>query len=82
MFYCFGCGKGGNVFTFVMEHDKVSFLEAVRTLADRAGIALPEEGSEDREQATENEGLYSACRVTAAHFVENLLRTVEGEACA
>jgi DNA primase len=79
MFYCFGCGKGGNVFTFVMEHDKVSFLEAVRTLADRAGIALPEEGAEDREQATENEGLYSACRVTAAHFVENLLRTVEGK---
>jgi DNA primase len=79
MFYCFGCGKGGNVFTFVMEHDKVSFLEAVRTLADRAGIALPEEGTEDREQATENEGLYSACRVTAAHFVENLLRTVEGK---
>ncbi len=79
MFYCFGCGKGGNVFTFVMEHDKVSFLEAVRTLADRAGIALPEEGAEDRAQATENEELYAACRVTAAHYVENLLRTVEGK---
>jgi DNA primase len=79
MFYCFGCGKGGNVFTFVMEHDKVSFLEAVRTLADRAGITLPEEGAEDRVQATENEQLYAACRVTAAHYVENLLRTVEGK---
>jgi len=79
MFYCFGCGKGGNVFTFVMEHDKVSFVEAVRTLADRAGIGLPEEGAEDRAQATENEELYAACRVTAAHYVENLLRTVEGK---
>ncbi len=37
MYHCFGCGVGGNVFTFVMEHEKVSFVEAVRTLAERAG---------------------------------------------
>jgi DNA primase len=78
MYYCFGCGKGGNVFTFIMEHDKVSFVEAVRTLAKRAGIVIPEEGMEDRAQATEFEGLYSACRVSAAYFVENL-QTVEGK---
>jgi DNA primase len=41
IFHCFGCGKGGNVFTFLMEHEKISFVEAVRLLADRYGIALP-----------------------------------------
>ncbi len=40
MYHCFGCGVGGNVFTFVMEYEKVSFLEAVRSLAEKAGIAL------------------------------------------
>ncbi len=79
MFYCFGCGKGGNVFTFVMEHDKVSFVEAARTLAKRAGIVIPEETSEDTAQATENEKLYAACRIAAEQFTRNLLESVEGK---
>jgi DNA primase len=79
MFYCFGCSKGGNVFTFVMEHDKVSFVEAVRTLAKRAGIAVPEESSEESAQATENEKLYAACRTAAEQFTRNLLDSVEGK---
>jgi len=41
IFHCFGCGKGGNVFTFLMEHEKLSFIEALRSLADRYGIILP-----------------------------------------
>jgi DNA primase len=77
MYHCFGCGAGGNVFTFLMELEKISFVEAVRTLAERAGIVLPAEGSEDRAQATENEGLYAACRLAGLHFYENL-STVEG----
>ena len=72
MFYCFGCAKGGNVFTFVMEHDKVSFVEAARTLARRAGITVPEDTPEDSAQATENEKLYAACRIAAAFFSETL----------
>ena len=78
MYHCFGCGVGGNVFTFLMELEKVSFVEAVRTLAERAGILLPAEGSEDRAQATENEGLYAASRMAGLHFHENL-STVEGK---
>ena len=42
MYYCFGCGAGGNVITFVMEYESYSFVEAVKYLADRAGITLPE----------------------------------------
>ncbi len=79
MFYCFGCGKGGNVFTFVMEHDKVSFVEAARTLAKRAGIVIPEETTEDAAQATENEKLFTACRIAAEQFTRNLLESVEGK---
>jgi DNA primase len=79
MFYCFGCGKGGNVYTFVMEHDKVSFVEAARTLAKRAGIAVPEDSPEDNAQATENEKLYTACRIAAEQFARNLLDSVEGK---
>ena len=42
MYYCFGCGAGGNVYTFLMEYENFSFVEAVKYLADRAGIELPE----------------------------------------
>lgn len=42
MYYCFGCGAGGNVFTFLMEYENFTFVEAVKYLADRAGVNLPE----------------------------------------
>ncbi len=42
MYYCFGCGAGGNVFTFEMEYENYSFQEAVKSLADRVGVKLPE----------------------------------------
>jgi DNA primase len=79
MYHCFGCGVGGNVFTFVMEYEKVSFVEAIRTLAERAGISLPQEGSEDKEKATESEELYNVCRSAARFFYDNMTGTVEGQ---
>ena len=53
MYYCFGCGAGGNVFTFLMEYENYSFMEALRVLADRAGIQLPQQeySQEAKEQA-------------------------------
>ena len=42
MYYCFGCGAGGNVFTFLMEYENYTFPEALKVLADRAGVSLPE----------------------------------------
>ena len=53
MFYCFGCGAGGNVFTFVMEYENYSFQEAIKLLADRAGVTLPE--TEYNEEALQRE---------------------------
>lgn len=44
IFHCFGCGRGGNAFSFMMEHEGLGFLDAVRFLAERAGIALPKPG--------------------------------------
>ena len=41
MYYCFGCGAGGNVFTFMMQYENFTFGEAMEALADRAGVALP-----------------------------------------
>ena len=49
MYYCFGCGAGGNVITFVMEYENYSFQEAIKLLADKAGVSLPE--AEYSEQA-------------------------------
>lgn len=79
MYHCFGCGKGGNVFTFVMDLEKVSFAEAVRSLAARAGIPIAEESPADAERQSELEGLYQACRIAGRIFHENLRETEEGK---
>ena len=43
MYYCFGCGAGGNVFTFLMEYENFTFPEAMEALAERAGVELPKQ---------------------------------------
>lgn len=53
MYYCFGCGAGGNVFTFLMEYENYSFPEAIKMLAERAGVSLPE--AEYSEEARKKE---------------------------
>lgn len=58
MYYCFGCGAGGNVLTFIMEYENYSFLEALKYLADRAGIKLPEQ--EDSPEARKQQDLRNA----------------------
>ena len=52
IFYCFGCGKGGNVIHFIMNIENLEYIEAVKLLAERAGIQLPEGDSrEEKEKA-------------------------------
>ncbi len=54
IYYCFGCGAGGNVITFLMNYENYSFKEALSALADRAGIKLPEGGYEGEDRNTKN----------------------------
>lgn len=75
---CFGCGEGGNVFSFLMQMERISFPEAVRTLAKRAGIALPED-NEDDGRLKETELLYIANKHAAAFYQRCLFSTKEGE---
>ncbi|TSA20468.1 DNA primase [bacterium] len=77
VFHCFGCAKGGNVFTFVMEFEKVSFTEAVRSLAEKAGITITFTEA-DQDQQNEVENLYNVCRFAGLHFYTNLTKTDEG----
>jgi DNA primase len=79
MYHCFGCGKGGNIFTFLMEVDKVSFVEAVRSLASKAGIQIPEESRPATEEQTEFENYYAVCRFGGMHFFRNLTESDEGK---
>ena len=51
-FHCFGCGKSGNAFSFLMEFENLDFPAAVRVLAERAGVVIPERSNEDREEAS------------------------------
>jgi DNA primase len=78
MYHCFGCGNGGNLFTFVMEMEKVSFVEAVRSLAGKAGITIPEETRPQTEEQSEAETLYAVCRFAGMQFYKNLVETDEG----
>ena len=50
LYHCFGCGVGGNVITFVMEYENYTFLEAVKYLADKAGMQLPETSYSEEEK--------------------------------
>lgn len=73
-FYCFGCGKGGNVFKFVMEIEGVSFIEAVRILARKAGVTLPErELSQAEKAALEQRKRYIQINEATTMFYQKVL---------
>jgi DNA primase len=72
-FHCFGCGVGGDVFKFVELQEQVGFIDAVKILAGRFGIPVPElEGGEPRESAAEREALARMHEVALAYFREQL----------
>lgn len=80
MYYCFGCGAGGNVFTFLMEYEHATFQEAVQTLAERAGVDLPEVTySEEMKQKENRRAKLLAVNKEAAKYFYFLLRKEEGE---
>lgn len=81
MYYCFGCGAGGNVISFVMNYENYSFQEAVKYLADRAGITLPEAeySKEAKEKEARRMQILEANREAAKYFYYQL-RNKNGEA--
>lgn len=80
MYYCFGCGAGGNVLTFVMEYENFTFPEALKLLADRAGITLPEqEYSEEARRQRDLKATVRDINKTAAKYFYYLLRSPQGE---
>lgn len=82
MYYCFGCGAGGNVFTFLMEYENFTFVEALRVLAERAGVELPqlEYSKEAKAQADLKAALLEVNKLAAKYYYYQLRR--EGGATA
>ncbi len=80
MYYCFGCGAGGNVFTFLMNYENDTFPEAIKTLADRAGIDLPEiEYSEEMKKEADKKALLLEINKEAAKYFYYQLRSPQGQ---
>ena len=74
MYYCFGCGASGNVITFIMEYENYTFMEAVRMLAERAGIELPqmEETTEERKSRDIRSQLLEINKLAAVYYFHQL----------
>src|SRR5271156_735892 len=82
IFYCFGCGKGGDVFNFVMEMEKSPFPEAVRTVAEKCGIAIPrprERSPEERQENQQRSALVEMHREAQGFFSKQISGTLEGK---
>ena len=79
MYYCFGCGAGGNVFTFIQEYENYSFPEAMKFLAERAGITLPEKeySQEERRAQDLRTRILNVNKMTAKYYYYQL-RTENG----
>ena len=73
LFYCFGCGKGGTVINYVMQSENIDFVEAVKLLADRCGMALPEDDSRvSEDNAKKRQIIYKINSVSGRFFYERL----------
>ena len=81
IFKCFGCGKSGNTISFVMEHEKLSYVEALRWLANRYNIEVEETHSspEQKQQLQTAESLYIVNQFAQRFFAEQLLETETGQ---
>ena len=79
MYYCFGCGAGGNVFSFLMAYENMTFKEAVEDLAPKCGVTLPqrEMTSQERQRADRRTRLFEINKEAAAYYYK-MLRSPEG----
>lgn len=80
MYYCFGCGAGGNVYTFVMQYENYDFVEAVKMLAERAGVELPEESNDaESRRASDLRKMLLEINKKAAYFYFYKLKQEDGK---
>ncbi|HIV34710.1 MAG TPA: DNA primase [Candidatus Blautia intestinigallinarum] len=80
MYYCFGCGAGGNVFTFIMEYENFTFVEALQYLAQRAGVELPKlEYSQEAKEAADRRAALLEVNKRAAQYFYYKLRGKNGQ---
>ncbi|HSL90274.1 MAG TPA: DNA primase [Ignavibacteriaceae bacterium] len=79
IFHCFGCHAGGNVFKFIMDYKKISFVESIQELAEQLGITLEYDEGTSPEKQSEQEELYDINTEAARYFSNNLLNDPEGE---
>ena len=81
IFKCFGCGAAGNSVNFIMQHEQISYPEALKQLAKKYNIEVIEEkvSEEQQEQQNEREGLFLVTNYATEHFSNNLLNTDEGK---
>ena len=81
MYYCFGCGAGGNVITFIMEYENYSFIEAVRMLAERVGVEVPEvEYSKEAKEKADMKATMLEINKLAAKYFYAQLKSEQGKA--
>jgi DNA primase len=83
IYHCFGCGKGGDVFSFVMEMEKCEFPDAIRIVAEKCGITIPrpkERSPEERKENQQRAALTEMHREAQTFFVSQLQGTLEGKA--
>ena len=79
MYYCFGCGAGGNVFTFLMQYENFTFSEAMQTLADKAGVELPkQEMTQAQKREADRRSRLLEINKEAAKYFYTLLRSKRG----
>lgn len=74
LYHCFGCGVGGNVITFIMEYENMTFLEAVKMLGERAGVALPETSvsEQDKKERVIRDRLLEINKIAATYYYRQL----------
>lgn len=72
IFHCFGCGEGGNIYTFIMKIEKLNFPEAVKLLANKAGVQLPVYEKQNNKSIQEKELIFRLNGITADYYQKNL----------
>jgi DNA primase len=78
IFHCFGCGVGGNVFSFIMKYERLEFPEVAKMLAKKTGVALPERSPRDSGASSLINGIYKIHEFATAHF-QNMLMSPSGK---